>query len=487
MELWQRLQHLQLTWAGLLVLIAVQTAALFLRRLLPPDRQHRGRITSYLLPLVPVLSLVARGLSAMGLVAMGAWLHVFNVGLTVVAVTGIAGMLVFDIGLARTPLAVPDLVRDLVYVLLFSLMALAVLDSGGIHPLSLAATSATLTAVIGLSMQTTLSNLGAGILLQFDRTVRLGDWIQVGSRTGRVEAFYARTTALRTSTGDLALVPNAQLLSGDFVNLSQPARAHRVTARLSFHHRHPPRAVAALVTRALADVPGVLSSPPPTCGPSAFNSEKVEYLAQYWIEDIDAEPTLLAEALTRVWYASQRAGFEGPCPEPEATDAAEREARQRALARTGLFATLTPDDRALLVDALRRAPYAAGERIITQGDAGTSMFVLAEGEVSVERDAAGKTAELAHMGPGDHFGEMSLLTGEARAATCRAVTDCVCYALDAAAFRRLVEAHPSLAEEVTRLVTQRKREHEARDSMEPPRDREAEDAMWRRVKTYFRL
>jgi branched-chain amino acid transport system substrate-binding protein len=64
--------------------------------------------------------------------------------------------------------------------------------------------------------------------------------------------------------------------------------------------------------------------------------------------------------------------------------------------------------------------------------------------------------EVARLGAGQFFGEMSLMTGEARTATVVAATDLVCYRMSKAAFHAILHEAPTLAEEVAEILTMRK-------------------------------
>lgn len=487
MDLWQWFQKQQLSWTVLAMIGLFWLAVLFLRRALPDARRNRGRWSSYALGVALLLHLCAGLFVSIGLPAVGATLHACTLALVATATAGVVAMIVFDIVLARTRFAVSDLIRDLTQIAVFALIAAAVLQSTGINPLSIVATSTVFTAVVGLAMQNALANVGAGILFQIDGSIRVGDWIQFGSRYGRVETFFWRATGLRTPTGDLAIVPHTQLLAAEVLNLSRPHRAHRFSTRLTFHRRHAPGDVAALVKAALRDVPGVLSDPAPICAATDFSGDGVVYAAHYWLDDIDRESTVEGDVHQRIWYASWRAGFEGPCPARAKPDDAELDEARGALRTSKLFGALDAARREQIVSRLREMRYAAGECILREGDAGASLFVLSRGEVRVEREGVD---EVLTFGPGDVFGEMSLLTGAPRAATCRAAAECACWELDGDAFRALIDADVSLAEAITGLVAVRQAERERarqRASKADHDDVEQAAMLWVRVKEYFRL
>jgi cAMP-dependent protein kinase regulator len=85
-----------------------------------------------------------------------------------------------------------------------------------------------------------------------------------------------------------------------------------------------------------------------------------------------------------------------------------------------LFEVLTAEERAALVKEMDLEQHGEGDVIITEGETGSSMYVIAHGEVKVyTRGTGGKGGNvyLAKLGEGDFFGEVSVLTGKPRTAT----------------------------------------------------------------------
>jgi CRP-like cAMP-binding protein len=131
--------------------------------------------------------------------------------------------------------------------------------------------------------------------------------------------------------------------------------------------------------------------------------------------------------------------------------------------------------------------FAAGESIVRQGEAGGSLFVMVRGESVVT--LAGTDGEVARLRPGDVFGEMSLLTGEARTATVTAVTDCDLLEIDAEGFRAVVMTNPSVLEHVTTVTSARREEldrhRETRATAVATAD--ARQTLLKRVRQFLRL
>lgn len=85
--------------------------------------------------------------------------------------------------------------------------------------------------------------------------------------------------------------------------------------------------------------------------------------------------------------------------------------------------------------------FTDGQPVVTEGEGGVGFFVILDGRASVTRGGE-STAEL---GPGDYFGEMSLIDGDIRAASVCAAGDLRCAAMTQWQFRPFVKEHPDVA------------------------------------------
>src|SRR5262249_17532367 len=140
----------------------------------------------------------------------------------------------------------------------------------GVNLLSLVTTSAVLTAVIGLSLQNTIANMFAGLSLQLDHTLNVGDWIQMANWIGRITHIKWRSTFIVTRDGNNVILPNSELLRQEVLNFSKPTGVHRSTVKVSFAYRHPPREVARVLVDALRGLTDILPDPAPDCLPVEF-------------------------------------------------------------------------------------------------------------------------------------------------------------------------------------------------------------------------
>jgi CRP/FNR family transcriptional regulator, cyclic AMP receptor protein len=128
--------------------------------------------------------------------------------------------------------------------------------------------------------------------------------------------------------------------------------------------------------------------------------------------------------------------------------------RTELLAGTPLLAGLDPEGIAMVVQRMVEVDFPRDHVIARQGEVGTGFFLVASGSVRVVRD--GET--LATIGPGDFFGELSVLDGRPRVAQVIANEPTTCLALATWDFEAVVKEQPKVALAVLRGLAGRLRE-----------------------------
>jgi CRP-like cAMP-binding protein len=129
-----------------------------------------------------------------------------------------------------------------------------------------------------------------------------------------------------------------------------------------------------------------------------------------------------------------------------------------ALHAVPLFSELSKRDLRRLADSMHERRFSAGQEVLIEGAGGVGFFVVLDGRarVSVHGEDRGT------LGPGDYFGEMSVIDGGDRSATVRAEEDLRCGALTAWNFHPLVSEHPDIAWALLQTLVKRLRTTDAR-------------------------
>ena len=128
--------------------------------------------------------------------------------------------------------------------------------------------------------------------------------------------------------------------------------------------------------------------------------------------------------------------------------------RTELLAGCPLFKGIEADGLAALATQATPVEFPAGHVIARQGEIGTGFFVIVDGMVRVVRDGA----VVAHLGPGEFFGELSVLDRMPRNATVSAEAATTCLALASWDFEKILLEQPALTLAILRGVAARLRE-----------------------------
>lgn len=367
----------------------------------------------------------------------------------------------------------PKIIRDILQGVVYFVLLLAFLRQLGFEPGQLLTTSALLTAVVGLSLQDTLGNLVAGLAVQLQEPFAVGDWIQYDSEPshiGRVLEINWRATRLLTLDEFEIIVPNGLLAKAPLKNFTRPTRIARRNVYVHAGLDVPPREVHGVILEALRDLPGVLAEPPPTVITNAFTESGVQYWVRVFIDDFRQRDPIDGAVRERLWYALQRAGIGVTIPqrtlnvqqhseESRAREAEGRlERRQRALEGVGFLDVIDEGERRALAERAAIRLYSRGEVIVRQGEESDELFIVLRGEASVTVEAATDEVEVARLGRGKFFGEMALVTGEARKATVRARSECELLVIDHDAFEAVLQGRAELVEKLSLVLAERQLE-----------------------------
>lgn len=374
----------------------------------------------------------------------------------------------YSFWLRKVARPLPKILRDVIQGFIFLVGFLLVLRSAGVEPGSLLATSALLTAVIGLSLQDTLGNLFAGLAIQAQRPFTVGDWVQLdsqGTQIGRVIEINWRATKILTLDQVEVIVPNGVVAKNPIVNFSVPTSLARREAEMFASSELSPEFVRRILLTAVEHVSDVLRQPPPQVFTRGFTERGMSYALRYYIDRFDRREIIDSIVRERIWYAMQRAKMAMPVPRRHIEILEHRQAsgepavdasKAQLVGRTSLFQKLPAESQVQLAETCHRKRYAPEELIVRKGEQASEMYLIESGRVRIELPTAdGRGLVAADLGPGEFFGEMSLMTGEERAADVVASEETSVLVIGRSAIVPLMEKHPDIVEHMSRVLTER--------------------------------
>ena len=119
---------------------------------------------------------------------------------------------------------IAKIIRDLSFFIASIIITIVVIQNHfSVNLVGLAATSAVLTAVIGLAAQETLKNLFAGVSLELDSPFQVGDWVTINNTSGTIISLRLMTTRIRTITGETVIIPNSKLCNEELTRIRKDA------------------------------------------------------------------------------------------------------------------------------------------------------------------------------------------------------------------------------------------------------------------------
>lgn len=388
------------------------------------------------------------------------WVGDLSAAFAEVVAIRVAAILIFRIVLHRT--GWPVILTDVAIVGGYAIALINLLVEVGVNVSGLLATSALLAGIVGLALQEVLGNLIGGAAIHADGAIREGVWIKTEHGTGRVTNVRLRHTSIETADSNVIIIPNSSLTKGAVTIISS---RQRLILRFQLPAAHRPTTVVRLVEEALSSpLHDVAREPAPRCFIAEFQAQHIEYAVHVWVTSPGREEVPVSLVLARVFFVLARAGAPvASVPnavELHTADAGhERQSRESAfglLKHIPIWSRLTEGEMSHLASRLKWVVHGPGEAIVRQGDEGESMFVLLRGSVAVSlTDTHGRSEQVATLGGGDFFGEMSLMTGEKRSASVTALEEVECAELHKDDVAGLLLERPELAREISAILEQR--------------------------------
>jgi len=469
--------HVELGTGAVLLVGIVAVAALV--HYYANDHKWVVRRLVALFAMFVITALLGFGLERAG---VADWSHRARLASHVLAtfiVINVVGAFIFDLALPKMGFRPAKIVSDLALGLAYIVGCGAILASSGFSVSSVLTTGAVFSAILALSLQTTLGNVLGGVALHLDGTVKVGDWVQLeNGRQGIVREIRWRCTIVETRDFDTIILPNAQLLSSTLTVLGRrggKAVPRRMKHLFNVDFRYSPSRVVQVVTDALlaSPLPNVASDPAPSVwcvdlGRDLRTSHAV-YEVRYFILDLGPDSRTSSAVLTRVYAALRRADI--PLARPvethfvriEGDDSDEkrmerhRNRRTEALSAVTIFGELTPEERTVLQAQLEYVPFTAGEKMTRQGAVAHWLYVMTAGTAEVRRvNEDGGSVLLNTLQAPDFFGEMGLMTGEPRIADVVAKSDVECFRLRKEGFQKVLLKRPEIAKELSSRLAERR-------------------------------
>ena len=369
------------------------------------------------------------------------------------------------------------ILRDLIDLAIITAITLVILHRDyNINLVGIAATSAVLTAIVGLAAQETLKNLFAGLSLQLESPFHEGDWIDLGNTRGVVSSLQLMTTRIRTMEGALVVVPNSRIAAEGVLRFTAGERVGQII-EVGLDYGFPPRQAIKLIESVVSQHKLVLKTPPPEIMVHSYAESAVSYEIRIYQASAPEMEELRSDLLEQIWYALQRIGQSipypvrvdrtTPAPVLLPSNAMDDVVIEDAIKSIDLFQNLNHIEIKELANSARCETFAPGELLIHQGETGKGLFIVIQGELLVNQTMhSGVKKILGTLHEKDVFGEMSLCTGASHSADIRCTTESVIVTIEKEDLLPIMKTKPQLIEHMGSLMARRqnKNKYEINDN-----------------------
>ena len=340
-----------------------------------------------------------------------------------------------------------QIVSDLLAGAIYVATILAIINFAfGVPIRGLLVTSGAIAIVIGLALQSTLSDVFSGIAVGLERPYKAGDllWVE-GGIEGHIIQVNWRSTQIATGENNIAVVPNSIIAKARLVNRSSPTPMRGETVEIRLDASAVPERCLQTLTAAVRACRILLPLPVPSVACTGLRGDGIAYEIGFSVASSDklgpARNELFIQVHRHLRHAGMALAVAGiatppavPVPTPE-----------QLLEQSDLFGVIEPSQRDLLAEHFTPIRLQPGETLIRQGDTPEALFVIASGaaEITVGGTAAPRVVH--RMSPGESLGAIGLITNTPYAATATALTPLTAYRLDKADISAAIKARPELA------------------------------------------
>src|SRR6266403_1512108 len=356
------------------------------------------------------------------------------------------------------------LIQDLLAALIYLAAVLAIVAEVFDLPVrGLLATSGAVAIILGLALQSALGDVFSGIALNIERPYRVGDWIILDDTVqGIVIETNWRATHILTGKQDVAIIPNSIIAKSTLVNCSTPTKIHGASIRVKLEPSLTPAAGCNLLKEVLLGSTQILRTPEPSVTIKDLSAEMIDFELSFSVAEVSAVDRAQNELFDRIYRAAAAAGAKfsprlaGLAGKTALENKAESGIPERLLEGISLFSSLTAEEKTSLASQMKRKDYKPGEVIVKKGTILQALCIVSYGVLVGSAEENGRKFEVIRLAPGDYFGELGLLTGEALNGELTALTRAVIYEISKDALAPLLKARPTMTEELSESLASRR-------------------------------
>lgn len=180
---------------------------------------------------------------------------------------------------------------------------------------NLAIVAGALSLGIGFGLQSIVNNFVSGLILLFERPIKVGDWIVTSAGEGIVKRISVRSTEIETFDWASVIIPNSELVTSPVTNWTHKNRYTRLIVHIGVSYNADPDEVSELLLAIAKANRRTLSYPAPIVYFSNFGDSSLDFEVRIFINNVDDRIPVQNEIRIAIFKALQEAGIEIPFPQ----------------------------------------------------------------------------------------------------------------------------------------------------------------------------
>lgn len=213
-----------------------------------------------------------------------------------------------------------ELVAKLFQIALFGFLFFLLMQVLGLDLTALAIFGGALGVGLGFGLQQIAANFISGIIILFERTLTVGDYIEMDDgKAGILKELKMRSTTLETFDGKEIMVPNEKFITNVFTNWTRDDPRQRYEVEFSVAYETDLHKIPPIIEEAVSRHPRVLQSPEePDCELRGFGDSGVDFAIEFWVDGLDdGTNKFSSDVLFLVWDALKDNDIVIPFPQRE--------------------------------------------------------------------------------------------------------------------------------------------------------------------------
>jgi potassium-dependent mechanosensitive channel len=209
----------------------------------------------------------------------------------------------------------PYAVSKVTYYILCVFVVLAAVSAAGVDLNKFTVITGAVGVGVGFGLQDIVKNFASGLILLFERPIRVDDVIELTGMVGTVRRIGARSSTIVTAQGAEVIVPNSNLVSTQVTNWTLSSQQRRVEIAVGVAYGTDPQRVLELLTAEAASHDNVMINPAPVAYFMGFGDSALNFELRFWSERQDIWFQLKSDVTVAVCRALTEAGIEIPFPQ----------------------------------------------------------------------------------------------------------------------------------------------------------------------------